>query len=440
MKKKLSTALAAAILVSCMTPWISVSAAPEDDTTPPTETTAPETESPEASPEDTDETKSPEETDETEETGTPEENSGSEEEAAPGNTGDDETPDAPGEPGKTQEPASPDLGNTYTPDGIILTWDSNRVSLSELALLTGLDICDENEQYSPVNYSHAYHLWDMGLFFGSDGSFKLDYPLTRTEAVIMSLRLLGEDTQAEQVKIPCPFKDVPDWAKYSVGYAHAKGMINGYDADTFGANDPVTANQYITLVLRAMGYTDGVDFQWDTAANTARMLKMIDEKNQMQYMHSNLFFRDNAAYISYNALKFAEMKGGGLLIDTLTPPGKPDVEKPTAKGSTPYPIISPDISVKVSQQTDYITFPDEKYVGGELMKGMSIYSVILEVESGTGALRLDENINGVWSSRYIDVVEGQRYDITPSSALDYKVIVGGVTYNDLKVGRVYDPA
>ena len=436
MKKKLCMVLAAAILTSCITPGISVIAAPEEGPAPPTETASPEqengTEEEAAAPEDTDnETASPGEGAE------PGNGADSEDEVKPG---DGTPPEDTGEPEKAEEPAAPELGNSYTPEGIMLTWDSNRVSLSELALLTGLNICDENDQYSPVNYNHAYYLWDMGLFLGSDGSFKLDYPLTRTEAVLMSLRLLGEDTQAEQVKIPCPFSDVPDWAKYSVGYAHAKGIINGYDADTFGANDPVTANQFITLVLRAMGYVDGVDFQWDTAANTARMLKMIDEKNQMQYMHSNLFFRDSAAYVSYNALKFAEMKGGGLLIDTLTTPGRPEGEAPIAKGSTPYPIISPDISVKVSQQTDYITFPDEKYVGGELMKGMSIYSVILEVESGTGALRLDENINGVWSSRYIDVVEGQRYDITPSSALDYKVIVGGVTYNDLKVGRVYDPA
>ena len=330
------------------------------------------------------------------------------------------------------------------PEGISLTWDGNPVSLKDLALLTGLSFCNEDGTYEPLSYQHAYYLWDSGLFYGSDGSFKLDHPLTRTEAVVMALRLLGEDKVAEQVQIPCPFADVAAWAKNAVGYAQAKGIVNGYADDTFGADDPVTANQYITLVLRAMGYEDGTDFTWETAANKALELKIIDGANHSQYMRSNLFFRDNAAYVSYNALHFGQMKTGGLLIDTLTLPGKPEGEQPVAKAKTPYPIITTEITVKVSQQEDYVSFKTENQegiiIGGELMKGMFIYRVILEVEKGTGSLRLDEYTDGRWSTRYIDVVEGQRYDVTPKDALDYKLIVGGQTHDNLKIGQVYDPA
>ena len=46
---------------------------------------------------------------------------------------------------------------------------------------------------------------------------------------------------------------------------YANGLTKGYSEKTFGGTDPVTAAQYLTFVLRALGYSSDSDFRWDAA-------------------------------------------------------------------------------------------------------------------------------------------------------------------------------
>jgi hypothetical protein len=48
------------------------------------------------------------------------------------------------------------------------------------------------------------------------------------------------------------FKDVPDGAWYSqyVAWAADKAIVNGYNATSFGPNDPVTREQMAALIIR----------------------------------------------------------------------------------------------------------------------------------------------------------------------------------------------
>ena len=113
-------------------------------------------------------------------------------------------------------------------------------------------------------------LYNLGLFKGTgttaDGSpqFDLDRAPTRAEAVTILVRLLGAEEAATQKTIATPFTDVPAWAKPYVGYAYSKGYTNGVDAKHFGPNNTVSAAQFLTFLLRALGYKDGTDFTWDS--------------------------------------------------------------------------------------------------------------------------------------------------------------------------------
>ena len=55
---------------------------------------------------------------------------------------------------------------------------------------------------------------------------------------------------------------MPNWAKPYVNFAYENDLTKGVSADKLGANDAVTAAQYLTFVLRAMGYVSGEDFDW----------------------------------------------------------------------------------------------------------------------------------------------------------------------------------
>ncbi len=214
-------------------------------------------------------------------------------------------------------------------DNTGLTWDGKATTLSDIAQKLDYDMVDANGNYKDMYYYYATGLWEKGLLLGSDGTFNLDKPITRVEGVIMTLRLLGKEQEAMNAKLPCPFTDVPTWAKYQVAYATKQGITSGYSATVFGANDPMTANQYITFVLRVMGYSDkNGDFIWSSAADKALEIGLIGVPCREQYMRSNLFLRDNVAVISYNALYSVKCKDGKMLGDTVTG------VKPT--GSVPY--------------------------------------------------------------------------------------------------------
>ena len=120
----------------------------------------------------------------------------------------------------------------------------------------------------------AYELNSFGLFSGvgtnADGTtnFDLDRTPTRAEAVTMLVRLLGKETEAKSEPWSTPFSDVAEWAKPYVGYAYAKGLTTGVGRDgkggqLFGGSMPTTAMQYLTFVLRALGYSSETDFKWN---------------------------------------------------------------------------------------------------------------------------------------------------------------------------------
>ena len=70
----------------------------------------------------------------------------------------------------------------------------------------------------PAAETAARELYDLGLFqgTGTDANgqpvFSLDRTLTRQEAVIMLVRLLGKEAEALACGWPSPFADHADWA------------------------------------------------------------------------------------------------------------------------------------------------------------------------------------------------------------------------------------
>lgn len=117
----------------------------------------------------------------------------------------------------------------------------------------------------------AQTLHELGLFkgTGTDAAgkpvFDLNRAPTRAEAVMMLVRQLGKEAEALAGSWEIPFTDVADWAKPYVGHAYANGLTTGVSETSFGGNQAVTAAQFLTFVLRALGYESGKDFSWDSA-------------------------------------------------------------------------------------------------------------------------------------------------------------------------------
>ena len=169
----------------------------------------------------------------------------------------------------------------------------------------------------------AEQLKTLGLFIGTgtndDGStnFDLDRAPTRVEAVIMLIRLKGLTAEAAAYPAEkCPFTDVDDWAKPYLAYAFDTGLTYGRNPEN-GVFDPTESDvrQFLTFVLRAMGYEDEVDFTWDRPEALAESLGIVLAPNDV----SN-FTRGTCVRIMEIALRNAT-KGGGRLADKLIAQG-----------------------------------------------------------------------------------------------------------------------
>lgn len=169
----------------------------------------------------------------------------------------------------------------------------------------------------------------LGLFQGSGTGYGSGYDLeaapTRIQGLILFLRLIGEEEAALASTAACPFTDVPDWCRPYVAYAYAQGYTKGMDekGGIFGTNDTLTAGQYVTFLLRALGYQDSgeaPDFTWDTALERAVELGVLTPGEEAM-LTSETFLRAQVVYLSYFALDAPCQDGSGTLLERLVSGG-----------------------------------------------------------------------------------------------------------------------
>jgi len=142
----------------------------------------------------------------------------------------------------------------------------------------------------------------------------------------MFLRLIGE----EQYALNYPgsgitFADVPEWALPYVAYAYDKGYTKGQEIDSqwrvvFGSEQSLAARDYMTLLLRALGYVEGSTFNWESAISDARTLGVLTPGEAM-LLTEKPFLRAQVAYLSYMALSAQTAGEGGTLLDRLISSG-----------------------------------------------------------------------------------------------------------------------
>lgn len=149
--------------------------------------------------------------------------------------------------------------------------------------------------------SAAATLYEQGLFKGvgktEEGTrdFDLDRAPNRAEAITMLVRLLGKEQAALTGSWKTPFTDVPAWAEPYVGYAYANGLTKGKSANSFGGSDQVTAAEYLTFALRALGYQSGKDFD---AAAPWKLSDSLGLTNGAYHERTASFTRGDFAVVS----------------------------------------------------------------------------------------------------------------------------------------------
>ena len=178
---------------------------------------------------------------------------------------------------------------------------------------------------SGPNYlSLADALNTMGLFQGTGHGYLLEKAPTRAQGLVMFLRMMGLEDEALAYTGSHPFTDVPrsHWAYRYVAYAYHAGLTNGSSAyqSVFSPDSTITAQHYLTLLMRALHYQEGSQFQYSTVATDA-VRQGLFQSAEIRAITNGSFLRGRLVYLSYQSLFCIDQSSGRMLLQQLITDG-----------------------------------------------------------------------------------------------------------------------
>ena len=168
------------------------------------------------------------------------------------------------------------------------------------------------------DYSEAITmLSDLGVIQGKDdGKYHPEDTITRAEACAMIARLMTGDPNVSQYTGAQNFADVAkgSWKDSAIGYCYINNIVVGVGNNKFEPDRAITDAEFITMVVRAMGYetpdmTQGYPYSY---MSNAQAIGLLDGVNMVA---STDALRGEDAQVIYNAL-FTDYARGAMLVNT----------------------------------------------------------------------------------------------------------------------------
>ena len=183
--------------------------------------------------------------------------------------------------------------------------------LTILLLISALALPASAAAVSGMEAADTLHA--LGLMQGTGNGYELERGATRAEALAMLLRLLGKEQAAQSWQGACPFDD-GGWAAPLITYAYNNSLVKGVSATHFGAADSVGVRDWLTMLLRALGYDDAAgDFSWEQSIAFADGIGLTHG----EYTAADALLREDLAIISCNALTCKLSGSAQTLLDRL---------------------------------------------------------------------------------------------------------------------------
>jgi Big-like domain-containing protein len=141
----------------------------------------------------------------------------------------------------------------------------------------------------------------VGVLQGDEeGNLMLDNTLLRRDMVILLSRLMGVEEVAKDFPAESlTFEDITD-AHYNgyIAWSVENALIKGHSEDLFGFNENVTAQQYVTVLMRALDY-DVEDEAYATVLADAKELGLCGD---LEVENDDQITRGQMAVMTFNAL------------------------------------------------------------------------------------------------------------------------------------------
>ena len=193
-----------------------------------------------------------------------------------------------------------DISEAYFND--VKCTDLNYTQLTEDTKLSDEYVEKDKEVVIRDAKECADTLYDFGLFKGTDKGYELEKSLTREESATILVRLLGEEEKVDANDFDEVFIDVDKdrWSYAYVMYCYKHNITKGTGADTFSPDVQIDAPQFITLMMRLLGYTE---VNPDTALKKSVEYKLLPEEKIDELTTKKVFTRSDMVQIVYNSLK-----------------------------------------------------------------------------------------------------------------------------------------
>lgn len=186
-------------------------------------------------------------------------------------------------------------------------------------ITTAVPAVSAEQERTPYYEQIAEMLKSIGMFNGTDRGFELDRQPTRAEAAVIIVRLLGKENEAKEKNYGHPFSDVPQWADPYVGYLYHNKITSGVSNTKYASDDLINAQQFMTLLLRVLGYDDkNGDFQWDKSLQKAVEINLVSEKFAKAFEQDTYpFIRDDVVYLLIRLLDTKVKSSENTLMEKL---------------------------------------------------------------------------------------------------------------------------
>lgn len=167
------------------------------------------------------------------------------------------------------------------------------------------------------NVKIAEKLNKLGILTGDgNGNLNLDDNLKRQDMVVIISRLHKEENTAKSYPVVNKFDDFTQENSYYQSYiswAVNKKLIEGVGNNKFGFDDAVTVEQFQTVLLRALNYTEEAKLD-DSIPDIAKKIGLMENLDNLSYKDN--LKRGDMAVMIYNALNI-RAKGSPLKLSEI---------------------------------------------------------------------------------------------------------------------------
>ena len=162
----------------------------------------------------------------------------------------------------------------------------------------------------------------LGVLKGDEkGNLNPDQQLTREQAIVVLVRMMGKEADAIATTKASSFKDIKGtyYGSY-IAYAEIQGWTNGLSTGVFGFGKPATIDEIYAFMLRALGYTVATLPQAASKASELKLNANVTAVSGMPVLRGQVFITMN------NTLNTIPKVGNEALVYVLklkTPPVVP---------------------------------------------------------------------------------------------------------------------